>query len=143
MKIHGILCAERIVGCDGICNLTMRFNCFGMKSISSGLHKKRDRAVDHRDQPWNHNILTAQGDSSVKLNIRLCVIFMIIQQYFYFIAESGDFFMSFSSAFAAAIAAMEGSRRKRTSRRSWISFCLFPIKVNPRGSSTIPGEEAI
>ena len=104
MKIHGILCAERVVGCDSICNLTMSFDSLLMQSISGAFHKKRNRAVDHRNQSWHHNILTA---------------------------------------FVAAIAAMEGSRRKRTSRRSWISFCLFPIKVNPRGSSTIPGEEAI
>lgn len=43
----------------------------------------------------------------------------------------------------AAIAAIGGSRRKRTSRRSLISFCLLPIKVKPSGSSTIPGEDEI
>ena len=37
MKIHGILCAERIVGCDCVCNLTMGFDCFLMQCISSGL----------------------------------------------------------------------------------------------------------
>ena len=79
MKIHGILCAERVVGCDGVCNLTMGFDCFLMQCISCAFYKKRNRAVDHRDQPRYHNILTAQGNSSVKLNIFVCVILMIIQ----------------------------------------------------------------
>ena len=143
MKIHGILCAERVVGCDSICNLTMSFDCLLMQSISGAFHKKRNRAVDHRNQPRYHNILTAQGNGSVKFNyLFVCdphdySVTLLLHR------RERDFFMSFSSAFVAAIAAMEGSRRKRTSRRSWISFCLFPIKVNPRGSSTIPGEEAI
>ena len=50
------------------------------------------------------------------------------------------FFMSFLSARVAAMAAIGGSRRKRT-RRSLISFCLLPIKVKPSGSSTIQGED--
>ena len=37
MKIHGILCAERVVGCDGICNLTMGFDCLLMQCISLSL----------------------------------------------------------------------------------------------------------
>ena len=144
MKIHGILCAERVVGCDGVCNLTMGFDCFLMQCISCAFYKKRNRAVDHRDQPRYHNILTAQGNSSVKLNIFVCVILMIIQQHFYFIAESGDFFYVFFFCVRSCHSCYrKAARRKRTSRRSWISFCLFPIKVNPRGSSTIPGEEAI
>ena len=83
------------MGCDGVCNLTMGFDCFLMQCISCAFYKKRNRAVDHRDQPRYHNILTAQGNSSVKLNIFVCVILMIIQQHFYFIAESGDFFYVF------------------------------------------------
>ena len=79
MKIHGILCAERIVGCDCVCNLTMGFDCFLMQCISCAFYKKRNRAVDHRNQSWHHNILTAQGNSSVKFNILVCVILMIIQ----------------------------------------------------------------
>ena len=72
MKIHGILCAERVVGCDSICNLTMSFDSLLMQSISGAFHKKRNRAVDHRNQSWHHNILTAQGNSSVKFNILVC-----------------------------------------------------------------------
>ena len=79
MKIHGILCAERIVGCDCVCNLTMGFDCFLMQCISCAFYKKRNRAVDHRNQSWHHNILTAQGNSSVKFNILVCVLLMIIQ----------------------------------------------------------------
>ena len=40
MKIHGILCAERVVGCDGVCNLTMGFDCFLMQCISCAFYKR-------------------------------------------------------------------------------------------------------
>ena len=58
MKIHGILCPERVVGCDGICNLTMSFDCLLMQSISGAFHKKRNRAVDHGNQSGDDNIFT-------------------------------------------------------------------------------------
>ena len=50
--------------------------------------------------------------------------------------------MSSSSAWTAAMDAIDGSRRIRTSSKSWTSFFLSTIKVKPSGSSTIPGVEA-
>ena len=54
MKIHGILCAERVVGCDGVCNLTMGFDCFLMQCISCAFYKKRNRAVNNWNESWNN-----------------------------------------------------------------------------------------
>ena len=46
------------------------------------------------------------------------------------------------SAYVADMAAIEGSNTKRISSKSWTSFFLSDINVNPRGSSTTPGDEA-
>ena len=84
----------------------------------------------------------AQRDRCMKFNIFLGMVRMFFNNASTS-SQSVVIFYIFLLARVAAIAAIEGSSRKRTSRRSWISFCLLPIKVNPSGSSTIPGDDAI
>ena len=76
MQIHGILCAERVMSGNGIRNLTVGFDGFFQQCTSGGLYKQRNRAVDHRNQSWNHNVFAAQSNGCMKIYILLCMVFM-------------------------------------------------------------------
>ena len=76
MQIHGILCADRVMGSNGIRNLTVDLDGFFQQCASGGLYKQRNRAVDHRNQSWNYNVFAAQGNGCMKIYIFLCMVFM-------------------------------------------------------------------
>ena len=59
MKIHGILCAERIAAGNRIGNFTVAFYGFHAKNSPGCLHKQRNGTVDHRYQPWYNNVFAA------------------------------------------------------------------------------------
>ena len=64
------------MGSNGIRNLTVDHDGFFQQCTSGGLYKKRNRAVDHRNQSWNYNVFAAQGNGCMKIYILLCMIFM-------------------------------------------------------------------
>ena len=76
MQIHGILCPEWVMGCYGIRNLTVSLYGFIMQGSAGCFNKERNRTVDHRNQSWNHNVLTAHSDCCMEFDIFLRVILM-------------------------------------------------------------------
>ena len=76
MQIHGILRPEWVMGCYGIRNLTVSFDGFIMQGSACCFNEQRNRTVDHRNQSWNHNVLTAHSDRCMEFDIFLRVILM-------------------------------------------------------------------
>ena len=42
MQIHGILCPEGLMSCNGICNLTVSLDGFFLQCTSGGFYKERN-----------------------------------------------------------------------------------------------------
>ena len=61
---------------NGIRNRAVSLDGLIQQCTSGGLYKQRNRAVDHRNQSWNHNVFAAQSNDCMKIYILLCMVFM-------------------------------------------------------------------